>query len=832
MFADTYLTIHIATLIQNLITKGDYMEYTAHIREKDGEVQTVEEHLREVNELCEQFGSKIGVKHLAGLSGLLHDLGKNTNNFRNYIQEAVSNSDNPPRKGSVDHSTAGGRLIYQRFYDKQNSLVDKLAAEWIAMCIISHHQGLRDFLTPQLASSFLERVSEKELVEYEHAVSTFFEIQITEKKLDQYFESAKAEIIEILNLIKDNQLQPIAVSLIIKYIFSCLIDADRTNTRRFEENEQDGEAFDSQSFFKESYAALMEEITAFDTAEDSNHPINRLRSEMSLQCDAFASKPSGIYSLSIPTGGGKTLASLRYALKHAITYKKERIIYIVPFTTIIEQNANDVRQILKKDSYILEHHSNVIEHYENDSEDYDLKQKKLKLAKDNWDSPIIFTTMVQFLNTFYSKGTRNVRRLHHLTNAIIIFDEVQSVPVKCISLFNEALNFLHLFGKSSLVLCTATQPALDFVEHKLKIPSNIEMIKDLKRVSESFKRVNVIDRTTPQGFKAEELKEFVHFEMEKVNSILIILNTKKAVRKLFDELDKEVKTNKMNYKLFHLSTNMCPAHRKDVLSELKIALSSSDRVVCISTQLIEAGVNISFECVIRSLAGLDSIAQAAGRCNRHGKDEIRNVYIINSADEKLTSLKEIGIGAEQTKRLLAEFKESPDVFGNDILSSKAMSIYFKYYFHQIQGELSYPILDLQKNLVDLLSLNKDYYAAYKNKHGLSLDLASRQSFATAESYFNVIDSPTTSILVPYNEDAVNLMLELNGDLNTRMLGQLLKSAQQFVINIYEHDLKKLEKSGDIYSLLNGNIFALREVAYTDKFGLEPGGEGSWSTSFA
>jgi CRISPR-associated endonuclease/helicase Cas3 len=807
------------------------MEYIAHIREKDGEIQTVHEHLAEVNELCEQFGEKIGVKHLAGLAGLLHDLGKNTNNFKEYIQEAVANPNNPPRRGSVDHSTAGGRLMYQRFYSKQINPTDALAVEWIAICIISHHQGLRDFLTPQLASSFLERVSDKELVEYNQAVSTFFKTQMMEEEFDHYFDKAKEEVIKLLNRIKSNQLQPIAFSLIIKYIFSCLIDADRTNTRRFEEHEQAGKELDNQSFFENSYTALMEEISSLESAEDAQHPINLLRSQMSLQCEAFASNPSGIYTLSIPTGGGKTLASLRYALKHAITYKKERIIYIVPYTTIIEQNANDVRQVLRNDSYILEHHSNIIEEYESDNEDYDLNQKKLKLAKDNWDSPIIFTTMVQFLNTFYARGTRNVRRLHHLTNAVIIFDEVQSVPVKCVSLFNEALNFLHIFGKSSLVLCTATQPALDFVEHELKISSNGEMVKDLNQVSESFKRVNIIDQTTTQGYNAKELKEFVHMEMDKVNSMLIILNTKTAVRKLFNELDQNDEFNRNDYTLFHLSTNMCPAHRKDILTKLKKALKAGERVVCVSTQLIEAGVNISFECVIRSLAGLDSIAQAAGRCNRHGKDGIRNVYIINSADEEHRNLKEIRIGGEKTGRLLGEFKKNPDVFGNDLLSPEAMSFYFKYYLSEIKEELDYPILELQKNLFDLLNWNRDYNGAFQKKHDYPFPLASKQSFATAESYFNVIDSPTTSILVPYNEEAVQLILELNGELDVRRLSKLLKQAQQFVINIYQHNMKKLEQSGDIYSLLHGNIFALREVAYTDKFGLELGGEGSWETPF-
>lgn len=804
------------------------MGYIAHIRQKDGEIQTVQEHLKEVHALSERFGEKIGVKYLAGLTGLLHDLGKNSNEFKEYIQEAVANPDNPPPRGSVDHSTAGGRLLYQRYYTNQKSPDEKLAVEWMAMCIISHHSGLRDFLTPQLTSKFLERVSDKELKEYDNAVRTFFNTQITEQEFDAYFAKAKADVLGIMRLLKKH----INSSLIIKYIFSCLIDADRSNSRNFEENEPMEEVFDSQSFFMNSYTALMETITSYSKAEDADHPINLLRSEMSRQCEAFAAHPSGIYTLSIPTGGGKTLASLRYALKHAITHKKERIIYIVPYTTIIEQNAQDVRDIIKNDLYILEHHSNVIMNEPEENDDYDVKRKKLRLAKDNWDSPIIFTTMVQFLNTFYAKGTRNVRRLHHLTNAIIIFDEVQSVPIKCISLFNEALNFLHTFGKSSLILCTATQPALDYVEHELKISANGEIIKDLKQVSESFKRVRIIDKTTPDGIKALELKDMILVEMSKVNSVLVILNTKTAVRRLFNELDAEGESIKNDYTLFHLSTNMCSAHRKQVLTDLKEALAADQRVICVSTQLIEAGVNISFECVFRSLAGLDSIAQAAGRCNRHGKDQIRNVYIINAADEVLTNLKEIRIGGEETNRVLGEFKKDPGQYGNDLLSPQAMSLYFKYYFYKIKGELNYRIPVNDKGLFELLNDNIDFHGAYVNKLNKPFPLLSTQSFATAEEYFNVIDSPTTSILVPYNEEAVNLMLELNGELDIRELSGLLKKSQQFVINVYERELKKLDQSGVIDPLLHGNIFALKELAYTDKFGLELDGEGSWTTPFA
>ncbi|MGG4034132.1 CRISPR-associated helicase Cas3' [Paenibacillus cisolokensis] len=806
------------------------MDYIAHIREKDGKIQTTTEHSIEVKQACEDSGSKIGLRYLAGLSGWLHDMGKNTLSFKSYIEEAAANPDNPPRRGSVDHSTAGGKLLYDRFHRGAKTSLDKLTAECVANCIISHHQGLRDFLDPQSSSPFLDRVANKELPDYEQAKAVFLR-SVGDAEFEQYFAEARKELAEVLERIQKHALPPIVFSLVMKYIFSCLIDADRTNTRQFEEDEAPEAPFDSTAFFNRCYDLLMKKIRGFDRDRNASHPINRLRREMSDQCEAFAlERPSGIYTLSIPTGGGKTLASLRYAIKHAIATGKERIVYIVPYTTIIEQNAAEIRDILQEHDLILEHHSNVVEEIGEETEDYDVRKKKIRLARDNWDRPIIFTTMVQFLNTFYAKGTRNIRRMHRLVNSVLIFDEVQSVPLKSISLFNAALNFLHFFGRSSVVLCTATQPALDYVKHHLRLSERPEMIGSLDKVAQRFKRVEIEDRTEPEGWGAERLAEFVGERLEEVRSVLVILNTKTAVRKLFDRLAKDPRTGESGTRLFHLSTNMCAAHRKNVLAEMIAALEAEERVVCVSTQLIEAGVDISFECVIRSLAGLDSIAQAAGRCNRHGKDAIRKVYIVKSADEVLTRLPEMKTGAQITERLLYEFRQSPERFGHELLSAAAMNAYFRYFFHQMKEEMDYPIPQLDHKMFDLLSANKMYYEAYKNKHGRAPEILSRSSFATAERYFEAIGNAAASVLVPYNEDAESLILDLNGELDSRKLGDLLRKAQKYVVNIYDHEMRKLIRNEDVYPLLHGHVLALRKVAYSDLAGVETDGEGEWETA--
>lgn len=812
------------------------MDYIAHIRQSDDEIQTVPQHLTEVRELAEQHGQKIGMKHLAGLSGWLHDAGKYTSIFRDYIEKVVQDRDDAPKRGSVDHATAGGRFLYRRYHLPSSSSLHKITAEWIANSIISHHGALHDYLSPDFKFPFRRRVIEKELAEYSEAEQELLK-QVPLDELDAYFEQAAEEVKQLTGIMNQNGLSKMTFALIIKSMFSCLIDADRTSTRIFEEGGVAEPARDHKAFFQRAYEALLHHLSGLEEDASAEEPINKLRRQMSQQCDDFALKHSGIYTLSIPTGGGKTLASLRYGLRHALEYNKDRIIYIVPYTTIIEQNAKDVRDIIGEEDMILEHHSNVVdeeppsstasERDEDEEQAYDLRKKKLKLARDNWDKPIIFTTMVQFLNTFFSKGTRNVRRLHQLCNAVIIFDEVQSVPINCIAMFNSTLNFLNILGKSSLLLCTATQPALDEVKHKLKLSKESEVIGNLKEVGMAFKRVEIVDRTTSTGWKSGELADFVAERLEEVNSVLVILNTKSAVRKLNDELKARKDLLPEGMILVHLSTNMCAAHRKDELEKLKKALKGEQKVVCVSTQLIEAGVNISFQCIIRSLAGLDSIAQAAGRCNRHSEGPVRNVYVIRSADENLQHLSEIKCGAEQTERLLFEYRANPALFGNDLLSSAAIRQYFVYYYAKMQDQMKYRIKPLQQDMFQLLGTNSHYRGAYSNKTGQLPDQCNYSAMATAERYFEAISNRAMAVLVPYNADADKLIADLNGELDITRLGELLQKSQQYVVNIYDHDKRKLEKSGDMYPLLHGQVWALRPTAYSATFGVDAEGEGMW-----
>ncbi|MEF2967719.1 CRISPR-associated helicase Cas3' [Paenibacillus sp. M1] len=797
------------------------MNSIAHIRESDHRVQTVEEHLLGVKELAESFGTKIGVKHIAGLAGMLHDMGKYSDEFREYILEAVKNPEAPPRRGSVDHSTAGGRLLYDFFHTEKIDRYKGLLAEVVGNAIISHHSYLQDFLSPELESNYLQRVRDKCLPEFAWTKQNFFEHIMSEIDFQLYVDKAAAELKAYLE--NGSTASPETKFMFLtKFIFSTLIDADRTNTRLFEENNVDEAPQDWTNLFASYYDKLLTKINSFQDQIHSHSPINLLRCQMSEQCDHFAEKPPGIYTLSIPTGGGKTLASLRYALKHATIYRKKHIIYVVPYTTIIEQNAAEVRKILMDDANILEHHSNVVEDTGDDDEEFDgliNVKEKLKLAKDNWDSPIIFTTMVQFLNVFYAKGSRNIRRLHNLTESVLIFDEVQKVPVSCVSLFNEALNFLRDFGRSDIVLCTATQPALDFVEHKLKINADAEMISNLDHVIKAFKRVEVIDQATGTGMNNDELCDFINAKIQEVRSVLVILNTKSVVKKLYQQLKAAV----TEIPVFHLSTSMCPAHRIDLLQEIREHLKNNDKIICVSTQLIEAGVDVSFECVVRSLAGLDSIAQAAGRCNRHGEQELQQVYVIDHIEENLRHLREIKIGKEISKRILIDLRHDRNSHGGHILSAQAMDKYFKEFYFKFKEELDYPIPQLGPKMTQLLTANvvdNSYFQAYchKNKDRLPLFLAN--SYRTAAEHFHVIENLTTTVIVPYKEEGKDIIAELNGDSKIEDLTRVLRRAQQYTINLFKYELDQLDRNGGVESCLDGKVLVLNEGAYSDEFGLD------------
>jgi len=800
------------------------MHSIAHIRQSDMAIQTVEEHLAGVQTLAETIGAKIGAKHIAGLAGMLHDMGKYSDKFRAYILEAVHNPEAPPRRGSVDHSTAGGMYLCRLVQSVPRNRHAYMLAEIAGNAIISHHAYLHDYISMELESPYLNRIQDRanRIDDYETIVERFNACVKSEVEMREYIGKAAAELERYLAT-PSVESDESKLMFLTKFIFSALIDADRTDTCDFEENRAIEVPCDNRERFFEYHARLIGRMEKFQCSPESGSAVNQLRNELSEQCENYAGKPSGIYTLSIPTGGGKTLSSLRYALKHAIAYNKERIIYIVPFTTIIEQNANEVRSILMDDVNLLEYHSNVLDDWDEEDEWDDgwmSKRQKLKHAQDNWDSPVIYTTMVQFLDVFYAHGSRSIRRLHNLTRSVIVFDEVQKVPLHCISLFNRALHFLRDFGHSSLILCTATQPALDYVEQRLDIREQAEIVSDVGRMQEGFRRVEIVDRAR-EAFTNDELATFVRDRMEESRSVLVVLNTKAVVKKLFLAM-KDTEAH-----VYHLSTSMCAVHRNDILTKVRGHLNRREQVVCISTQLIEAGVDVSFGCVIRSLAGLDSVAQAAGRCNRHGENGIQSVYVIEHAEESLSKLPEIDRGKQIVRQLLIDLRRDPTSHGGSLLSQGAMKRYFREYYDSFRILLNYPIPQLKKNMTGLLFGGKSeesYYAAYCHNKNESPTLFNVSSIRTAAEHFQVINNQTTAVLVPYDEEGKRIIAQFNGEASITELSRLMRQAQRYTVSLFRFEIDQLRASGGLVNLANGKMLALAESAYSEEFGVDTANE--------
>ena len=796
--------------------------FIAHVRSTDGEEQLLVDHLKEVQAIAEEIGQKIGLTHVTGLAGMLHDMGKFSDAFQKYIRDAIANPDEPPKRGSVDHSTAGGQFLRELFPFSPRFLV-----ECVANAIFSHHGQLLDMVDMEGQSPYVNRINSEKDIECSEVKKRFFQHMYDEAYMKNYVQKAALELqIYLENKLKNEKTNTEIFNLIQKttsfvtlYIFSALIDADRRNSRAFEEQEEKAH-FEIQTLWKTFEQRLDNELAKKQQVALPNE-ITRLRKQMSNKCLDKASFPTGIYTLSIPTGGGKTLASLRFALRHAQLHQKERIIYIVPYTTIIEQNADEIRKILQAEKYILEHHSNVIE-------DLDYKEnlafheyqaaRRLNMAKDDWDVPILFTTMVQFLETFYNGKSRSTRRLHNLANSIIIFDEVQSVPIHCVSLFNEALNFLKHTCHTTSILCTATQPALQHVHNHIEVDG--EFIDDLPTIIQAFKRTSITPFMKSEGWSTAEISDFLEEMVSTRNNVLVILNTKKAVRDLYERL------KSTNIDVIHLSTSMCPAHRKEKIEKMHQKLRNKEKFVCISTQLIEAGVDISFECVIRSLAGLDSIAQAAGRCNRHGEEVLKEVYVINHAEESLRMLQTIKKGGECSRYIMRDLQDNPSLFGGYLLSTESMTHYFHLFYKTYASTLDYPLLSLKTSIYELLfQADTERNATYIKGPGKQYPLATLASYKTAFSHFKVIDDKTQGILVPYGEGKA-LINQLMSREPVADYQTFLRKAQQYSVNVFKHDFEALKQNNQLIVVQFGsfNIYVAKDSAYDEQFGISVQGE--------
>jgi CRISPR-associated endonuclease/helicase Cas3 len=412
--------------------------------------------------------------------------------------------------------------------------------------------------------------------------------------------------------------------------------------------------------------------------------------------------------------------------------------------------------------------------------------------------------------------------MHQLANAVIVFDEIQTLPVNCVHLFNNAINFLVEQCGSTAVLCTATQPLLHKVCAKLgamRVTPQSELMPDVSRLFADLKRVEIRDRQKPGGWTDDEIAALAVAETQRVGSCLVIVNTKRSARSLYP-----LCAERIDATVFHLSTSMCPAHRKKILATIRKRLKDRRLTLCISTQLIEAGVDVDFGAVIRFTAGLDSIAQAAGRCNRHGHREVGLVHVLNPADERLERLPDILIGRDKALRVLQDYAEGHERYQNDLVGQKAMDWYFQNYFFARTKEMAYPVsakkLGHDDTLLNLLSVNNAAKSDYEARMHRKPNIFLQQSFMTAAKEFKAIDAPTHGVIVPYGATGKMLIAELCGAHMVEKEFDLLRRSQQYTVNVFQWEAEKLQESGAMFQIQKDvKIFYLEKRYYRCDFGL-------------
>ena len=708
-------------------------KYLAHI---DGDrEQLLKDHLTGTAELAALFAKSFGKEEWGYCEGLLHDIGKYSQEFLQKITQNLN------RK--VDHSTAGAKVCAEMggFY------------LLLRYCIAGHHAGLPNTGGSGVDPSTLRGRLKKIVPNYEDYKKEIEIPPLKEVPFDPR-ETTNADF---------------SCSVFIRMLYSCLVDADFLDTESFMKQgktERDaGEPLEILYQRLYTYVEKWLENTDLET-------VNGRRSEILRNCIASADKERGLFRLTVPTGGGKTLASLAFALKHAIEHGMERVIYVVPYTSIIEQNAEVFREILG-DRNVLENHYNV---------DYEASEelKPMQLAAENWDKPVIVTTNVQFFESLFSNKSSKCRKLHRIANSVVIFDEAQMLPMNYLTPCLAMMEELMLFYRSSLVLCTATQPALDgLFREKWDVrelcPRKEEQFRFFKRTN--FEMVGKICE--------EELVERLAQEKQ----ALCIVNLKGRAQSLYQKLKENGVEN-----VYHLSTSMYPKHRKIVLAKVRENLSwrgendKENRKPCIliATSLVEAGVDLDFQTVYRQMAGIDSMIQAAGRCNREGKRaaEESKVYIFSLAEKEYMPGQTMQM--DVARALMGEKK--------NLSQPETVEEYFERMYYLRRNELD------QKKIMD--EFKKGIY-----------------NFDTVAKKFKLIDTNTVTILIPKEEEAKELLSEVRYKGYTK---SLMRKVGQYSVNVYENTFEKLYGAGMVRTVSEDiqDLYELcSEDAYLEECGL-------------
>jgi CRISPR-associated endonuclease/helicase Cas3 len=687
-------------------------------RKNDQEWHYLKDHLLSVAELARSFAEPFRGGRVAYLCGLLHDLGK----FHPLFQTYLKRKEDRENARSVPHAIWGAAFMYQLYHEK---LKHPHIWKWFALPIAGHHAGLN--------SSFYLSLTLKENLKKNFA--HFSEIlRQAEPFLKEFVFPSMRSGIDTLPCSETER------EMWIRLVFSALVDADYLDTERHFQPElsQSRQLLISIESLWNGFVANQTRLTK----EADDTVVNRVRREVYEECIYAATKPQGMFRLTVPTGGGKTRSSLAFALKHAMEHRLDRVIVAIPYTSIIEQTANVYRDIFGNDA-VLEHHSQVEVDDQMETGEEQIVQQRL--SAENWDVPLIVTTTVQLFDSLFSNRPSKVRKLHNLAKSVIILDEIQSLPTELLKPTLDALTMLVKHCQTTVVLSSATQPF--FEESKfLNMFSRIEVSEILPSllVDKHFQQMK---RVEYEVWKIPiSMQELVYF-IRQQKQLLVVFNTRKEARECVELLREDEG-------VFHLSTLLCGAHRRRILDEVRERLRKNESIRLISTQVVEAGVDLDFPIVMRQMGPLDRIVQAAGRCNREGKIDKGKVIIFET--KGMPSPKGPYKTAMETARFLLAQRQPEDLYNPNI---------FREYFRRLFAAVD----------VDSKNIQKD-------RETLDYPLV-------AEKY-RLIDQDTVSVIVPYAE-ALKCLRMWESSPSRYSFRRL----QPYMIQLYRFEAEKKEKDG-------------------------------------
>lgn len=733
------------------------------------EWQTLEEHLRGVDCRTAEFARSFLSEEWGRLLGRLHDFGKARSSFQRYLACVNGLDDEGYDNGEHGHSGAGACLAAERF-----GSMGKILAYTIA----GHHAGLPDWSGGENPNGALvQRLNEERIV-------------LAEDSLRRYEP----------NLMLPSKLPPPPwkmdrkssdVSFWIRMLYSCLVDADFLDTEAFmdsERGEERSKPYPSLGVLSEKFFKTLNEM---ETGA-ARTTVNEIRSQIRLACENAADEAPGLFALTVPTGGGKTLSSTAFALKHALTHGLKRVIYVIPYTSIIEQTADVLRRFFGSDN-VLEHHSNF---------DPEKETTRSRLSSENWDAPIVVTTSVQFFESLYACRTSRCRKLHNVAESVVVLDEVQLLPLRLMLPCAEAVKQLAAHYRTTVVLSTATQlnlPGVRPSDVREIIPASLDLYHRLKRTEVEF----------PVDLSVRRTWDEIAAELSAINQVLCIVNTRRDCCDLYE---------KMPEGTIHLSAGMCGEHRSRVIAEIKRKLADGAPIRVISTQLVEAGVDIDFPVVYRAFSGLSSVAQSAGRCNREGRLEGLGRVVVFMSPER-TPVKDLRDGEYALADLLAR------PHGVDMDETAV----YPEFFAAMQSRVNDSGQDFSRML--------GVYIPEEFRNGVMCPAEPLQyQFREAAAAFQMIDGASqVPVIVRYggNEELVNLLYKIGPK------RFLMRKLQRFVVNVPRARISELREKGMIDELIvpegkeshSGVFVQTASSAYREDIGFDVFGEGLKSEDF-